>query len=433
MVFVLGRKYTAGLTNRVWTLRELLSKMAVNGEGRTVNRAFGKESGYMPDIMKQRNKRLELIKRIEGFTGSAVVVYFTPDSPIMGANISEDVLRPMFDHLRSIGVQKRIALYLYSRGGAMEAPWKIVTMLREFCEELLVIVPYKAYSAATMISIGADKILMSRKAELGPIDPALQLAPKEGVAPPKLQDLGVEDVAAYLTFVRERAKITDQGGLIRAVEALSNDLTPPLLGRLERIYSHIRLVARNLLSLHKPPFEDRQIAAITDALTEKLYVHGHGIGRKEAKDIGLDVESLGGKKEDTIWSLYELYEEVFRLRDSLDAEFYFPPDSDSFEWPDTPVACVESARHLHAFVGKLKAERTRRVPSNPTINVNLALNLPGGIDLQQIPQAIQQAIQQLLQQAIQQINLMVAQEIQKQSPVAGISAKFVGGVWKALA
>jgi ClpP class serine protease len=83
----------------------------------------------------------------------------------------------MFEHLRSIGPQKRLALYLYSHGGAMEAPWKIVTMLREFCDELYVIVPYRAQSAATMIAIGADKIHMSKKGELGPIDPALQVAP----------------------------------------------------------------------------------------------------------------------------------------------------------------------------------------------------------------------------------------------------------------
>lgn len=387
----------------------------------------------MPDLLQQRQQRLDLISRISTFSGAQVLVYFTADSPVMGAQIAEDALRPMFDHLRSMGAQKRLALYLYSRGGAMEAPWKMVTMLREFSENMHVIVPYKAHSAATMIAIGADKIHMTRKGELGPIDPAFPAIPSQEGPAPKLPELGVEDVAAYLTFIRDRAKLSDQSAIVRAVEALAKNLTPPLLGRLERVYSHIRLVARNLLSLHKPPLEDRQISAVTEALTEKLYVHGHGIGRREAKNIGLDVEFLDGEAESAVWSLYELYEEVFRLRESMDPEGYFPQDSDSFEWPDTPFACVESVNHLHAYVGKVRAQRIRRVPPNPTINVNLGLNLPANIQPQQIPVAVQHAIQQLLQQAVQQINLLVAQELQKQSPVLGISANVVGGVWKKLA
>ena len=194
----------------------------------------------MPDIVGQRDERLKLIGKIQEFSKGVVLVYFTADSPVMGGNISEDALRPMFDHLRSFGRKKRLVLYLYSRGGAMEAPWKVIAMLREFCEELHVIVPYKAHSAATMIAIGADRIHMTKKGELGPIDPAFQVAAPEEGAGPKLPELGVEDVAAYLTFVRERANITDQNALVRLVEALANNLTPPLLGRLQRVYSHIR-------------------------------------------------------------------------------------------------------------------------------------------------------------------------------------------------
>jgi len=306
-------------------------------------------------------------------------------------------------------------------------------MLREFCEEFHVVVPYKAYSAATMIALGADKIHMTRKAELGPIDPSLQVPPPQEGAGPRLPELGVEDVSAYVTFMRERAKLTDQAAVAQVIGKLAEYLTPPLLGRLERIYSHIRLVARNLLALHKPPFDDRQVTAITEALTERIYVHGHGIGRKEAREIGLDVAFLDEKQEAPIWALYQFYEEVFRLRESEDVDSYFPAGSDSYERPETPVACIESAGQLHAFTGTLRAQRLRRVPPNPTINVNLAVNFPPNIQPGQLPPTIQQAIQQLLQQAVQQVNTLVAQELQRQSPVVGISARLSGGTWRKLA
>jgi hypothetical protein len=381
----------------------------------------------------QRAARVKLIGDIEQFAGGPVIVYFTADSPIVQGMISEDALRPMFDHLRAIGKQKRLILFLYSPGGQMETPWKIVTMLREFCDELYIVIPYKAHSAATMIAIGCDKIYMTSKAELGPIDPSLMLGvPQEGVGK-WLPDLGVEDVSAYLTFMRERAKLTDQAAMATVLVPLARHLTPPLLGRLERTYSHIRLVARNLLSLHKPPFEDRQISAITEALTEKMYAHGHGIGRKEAKQIGLDVDTLEQSQESLVWSLYENYEPIFALQDTRDLESYFTPNSDAYESGDAAVACIESTNLLHAFSGKVRAQRLRRIPPNPTINVNLALQIPPGVPAQQFPQAIQQAIQQLLQQGAQQINQIVNQALQNQSPIIGYSRSCGGGKWSKIA
>ncbi len=387
-------------------------------------------------LKQRRANRLELINKIEEKLKAKLVVYFTPDSPIVGGLIAEDALLPMYDHLRAMGKQQRIALYLYSPGGQMETPWKLITMLREFCEELHIVVPYKAYSAATMIAIGTDKICMGSKAELGPIDPSLTINPAQvgkDASAPRLPDLGVEDVAAYLTFIKERAKLTDQSALATAVGALASHLTPPLLGRLERIYSHIRLVARNLLALHKPPLDDRQISGITQALTEKLYVHGHGIGRKAAQEMGLDVECLDGESDELAWSLYREYESVFRLRETRDVESYFPQNSDVYERPDTVVACIESVLLLHEFIGKVRAQRLRNIPANPTINVNLGLNFPANLNPAQLPQQIQQVIQQVLQQAAQQMQGLVAQELQRQSPAVGIAAQFIGGVWREVA
>jgi len=121
----------------------------------------------MASMKDGRADRLELIQKIAAIAGGPILVYFTADSPIVGGRIGEDAPLPMFDHLRVIGKQPRLCLYLYSPGGQMETPWKIVNMLRQFCDDLHVIVPYKAYSAATMLAIGTDKILMTRKAELG--------------------------------------------------------------------------------------------------------------------------------------------------------------------------------------------------------------------------------------------------------------------------
>jgi hypothetical protein len=388
---------------------------------------------HMHGLREQRETRLQHISKIENEISAPVLVYFTADAPVVGGRIGEDAPRTMYDHLRLIGRQKRLALYLYSQGGVMETPWKIVTMLREFCDELFVLVPYKAYSAATMIAIGADKIYMTNKGELGPIDPSLEAPLPVDREGPRLAELGVEDISSYLTFVRERAKLTDQDALAKVVDTLAGYLTPPLLGRIERISSHIRLVARNLLALHKPPLDDRQISAIAEALIEKIYVHGHGIGRIEAAQIGLDVARADGSVGDAMWALYEMYEEPFRLRESRDVEGYFPSGSDLYERDNTAVACIESAKQLDAFVGKVRAQRIRRIPPQPVININFSINIPPNIQAQQLPQAVSNAIQQLLQNAAQQLQTIVTQELARQSPVIGVAASLVGGRWTKLA
>lgn len=264
-----------------------------------------------------RAERLTLIQQIEELRKSRVVIYFCGDRHLTPAQIAEDAIRPMYEHLKNLkpfpSSSRKLDFYLYSRDGMMETPWKVITMLREFCDELHVIIPYKAYSAATMLALGADKIWMTDKSELSPIDPALQLRKvPQGQSPFFLDEIGVEDVASYVKFLRERVGLTDQAALTGAIGTLAESLTPPLLGRIERIYNHIRLVARKLLALCQPPMEDTRVTAIVEALTEKTYVHGHGIGRKEAKLIGLQVEYMDGEVADAVWNLFKDYEEALQ-------------------------------------------------------------------------------------------------------------------------
>jgi hypothetical protein len=65
---------------------------------------------------------------------------------------------------------------LHSPGGVPEAAESIVESLRAKFPHIRVIVPSFAKSAATMMSMAADEILLDDDAELGPIDPQMQTA-----------------------------------------------------------------------------------------------------------------------------------------------------------------------------------------------------------------------------------------------------------------
>lgn len=376
--------------------------------------------------------RKELIKKIQNMRNSAVIVYFTGDRPIgpfPASRMAEDAVRPLYDHLLSSGNNnEKIDLFIYSRGGNVSVPWRIVSMFREFCREFSVLVAYKAHSAATLLSLGADKIIMGKKAELGPIDPTLvRMTAGQAIGPPR--EISVEDVNSYVSFVREKANITDQSALAQTISILANNVTPLALGSVNRQNSHIRLVARKLLTSRKEKLEEAKITSIIETLTQKMYSHGHAIGRKEAEEIGLPVETPDEKLEDILWKLYLECENFLELNDPIDPLVTLSGKEEA-HLEGVPIAIVESENNLHMFSVQVDFKRRRQVPPNPQININLGLNLPPNISPQQIPQQAQQILQQMINQLTQQAQRLIQQEIIRQSPETGVDIRIYGGKWQ---
>ena len=372
----------------------------------------------------------ELIEKIEQKRQSKAIVYFTGDRHPFGARITEDAVRPLYDHLLNLefdGDKKRLDLFLYSRGGDVSVPWRIVNMIREFCDEFNVLIPYRAQSAATLLSMGADNIVMGKKAELGPIDPTLVRATiSETAVPP--QEIAVEDVNSFLLFVRERANINDQDAVANILTSLVNQIGPLTLGSVNRQHHHIRLVARKLLTSRQDKLDEEKMSTIIETLTEKIYSHGHAIGRREARDIGLPVEYPDDDLENLMWELYLKYEEFLKLRDPIHPETILK-DRELHQIDNMPIAVIESSKKLHIFKTNVELKKKRNIPQNPQININLGLQLPPGVNPQQIPQQAQQILNQLLNQISQIIPNIIHQEIVRQSLVIGIEGRSYGGKW----
>jgi len=381
-----------------------------------------------------RENRIKLINKIQELRGSNVLVYFTGDRQPIGSRIAEDAVRPLYKHLLGLAEaptgRQKIDLFLYSRGGDVSIPWRIVTMIREFCEEFCVLIAYKAHSAATMISLGADQIVMGKKAELSLIDPTLVRAIiGEATVPPP--EISVEDVSSYISFMRERANISDQAALAQVASQLASHLTPLTLGSVNRQYSHIRLVARKLLTSRKEKIEEGRIGTIIDALTEKMYSHGHAIGRREANELGLPVEKPDDNLETLIWSLYQEYETLLQLNEPIDPEELLTSKNKEEHIEELiPLAVIESMQKLDVFEINAVFRRKRQIPPTPQININLNFGLPPGMDPAQLPANLQQIIQQLLGQISQAIPQIVQQEIVRQSPIVGIEGRTYGGKWR---
>jgi hypothetical protein len=73
---------------------------------------------------------------------------------------------------------------LHSPGGSLEATEAIVSILRHKFDHVRFIVPNMAKSAATMLALSGDEIILASSAELGPIDPQFNFPRGDGAIIP---------------------------------------------------------------------------------------------------------------------------------------------------------------------------------------------------------------------------------------------------------
>ena len=79
------------------------------------------------------------------------------------------------------GVRERqLDLLLHSPGGSPQAAEQTIEYLRTRFDHIRAIVPLQAKSAATMMALGCDEIVLGAHSELGPIDPQIFVPVPEG-------------------------------------------------------------------------------------------------------------------------------------------------------------------------------------------------------------------------------------------------------------
>ncbi len=272
-----------------------------------------------------KTDRIKLIKQLQKLRGDTdVISYITSTRQGLEIQMAMDSVRKFYDHIKLIGKardQTKIDLFLHSHGGDGTVPWRLVTLLREHSSRLSVLVPYKAFSAATLTALGADSVVMHPIAMLGPTDPTVAnpFNPKD----PNNQPIGisVEDVSAYIALVREDAGINHEDQVVEAFKVLADKIHPLALGNVKRSLSQSRMMAAKLLALHMTKTEDEhKINEIVEKLTSKLFYHGHPINRSEAKEpIGLPtIEEPPTAVEDVMWKLYLDYEAEIKMEQPFD-------------------------------------------------------------------------------------------------------------------
>jgi len=238
------------------------------------------------------NERKLFYEKIEKERGSKVIAYVTGDRENLGTQIGSDVPDILIEHLDVIGKADKISLILYTRGGDTLAAWNIVNLIREFCHEFEVIVPNKCRSSGTLMSLGANNIIMTKQATLGPIDPSITRAMSPlipNTTPPQKLSLSVESVKGYIQLLKNEFGVHEDKSLSDAYIKLAEYIHPVVLGDVYRTQKQIQMLAKKLLVMGA--YKEDIINKIVSFLCSDSGSHDYTINRSEARELGLHVES----------------------------------------------------------------------------------------------------------------------------------------------
>ena len=255
-------------------------------------------------------ERKMLYGHIEATRDHPLIAYVTSSRSNAHAQMAPDVIPRIAEQVRLVAPQfDAVDLLIVSNGGDPTVAWRIVSMLRERFAKVGVLLPFSAFSAATLLALGADEVVMHPFANLGPVD--MQLTQRRRVHGPdghptgEVEEItfGSEDVRHFLEFLRSDVGITDQGPLEKAFELAIRDVGAIAVGSAKRGTNLALSMGEKLLGLHMD--DKNQAKAIAESFNSAFYHHGYPVGRREAAEAGLNVvraEDLG--LDDDLWSVW---------------------------------------------------------------------------------------------------------------------------------
>jgi hypothetical protein len=232
--------------------------------------------------------------------------------------------------IQTVPNKTNISLIINSYGGNIYAAVKILNMIKLKCNYLRVVVPQWAKSAATLMCLGADEIVMGEQSELGPLDKPIEHPHLEGVT------ISALDVINALNHLQIKAKdlmfdiasdLTNKFFLNKkdAFEIackISLGLVNPIMSKedpriISQSYRLLRIaekygkeLIRNGSAKNWQMDEKRKeefIDIILDIFVWSYPDHGFAITRQEAKSLRLKIVLAENfEKWNLLWNFYLL-------------------------------------------------------------------------------------------------------------------------------
>lgn len=327
--------------------------------------------------------RKELYKKLEDLRNSKLLVYITGDRRGLETKIHSEVVHYFTEHLDKFKDSKKISLYLYSKGGVTLAGWEIVNLIRQFCEQFEIIIPFKAHSTATLMALGANPIVMTKQATLSPIDPSINnsLNPQVPGGPPQQRlPVSVEAIAGYFDLVKKMLGIKKSEHLLQSLLKLSDNIHPLALGEAYRARTQIQKLAERLMSSHSKN-DGNNLKRIINFLCSESGSHDYTINRTEARALGLPIEH---PKEEEYKIIKEIYNDInseLKFSEQFSPEIELGSDSSKrFIGKQALIESISGGSHYFSTEGLIERKMvSQQVGSQQVLNqlVTFQINFQG--------------------------------------------------------
>jgi len=244
----------------------------------------------------------------------------------LGTSISPSDVISVRDELKYYAKVKkenlRIDLILHSSGGDIYSAFKIIKTIRDYCSELLVIIPIRAVSAASLLALGGDKIFLSSQSQMGPLDLPTEHPTIEGS---RVSSIDVVQSIAYIEATlknnatnrylelrdiglgKRDAAITAYNIAISFLQPLTSKLDPIQTSKSSRDLEIAKIYGKELLVRYMFKNEIKKENVSEKTISSLVYdypAHAFAICYEEAKNIGLVVDKSENYPDwDRAWKL----------------------------------------------------------------------------------------------------------------------------------
>lgn len=246
------------------------------------------------------NRTQDLLARLRAALGGPVVAYWNGPR---GAVCHSDVVA-LDDVLSRLGMQETIFLFIKSDGGSGQVSLRLVNLLRQYCRRLVALAPLECASAATMVALGADRILMGPTAYLTAVDTSLNhpLSPVD--RDNDRVSVSLDELQRVIALWRAQDGTTAEN----AYKSLFEHVHPLVIGAVDRAESLSIMLCRELLAYHVA--DAARAEQIATTLNAKYPSHSYPILLDEAVKIGLPAERMPPEVNRLLLQLNGCYSEM---------------------------------------------------------------------------------------------------------------------------
>jgi Serine dehydrogenase proteinase len=251
-----------------------------------------------PPMLMERTQ--PVFERLSRALGEPVITYWNSTK----GSICQNDVAGLYALLRNTGKIDRLSLFVKSDGGSGQASLRMVNLLRRYVKHLTVLTPLECQSAATMLALGADRILMGPLAHLSAVDTSLthDLSPID--RDNDRVSVSNDELLRVIRLWTEQAK----DSTTNPYEALFPYVHPLVIGAVDRSSALSTRICEEILSYH---MDDKDKAReISNNLNSSYPSHNYPITLREAKRIGLNVEPMEDDVNALLFELNEIYSEM---------------------------------------------------------------------------------------------------------------------------